>query len=295
MGVSDEQIEQLRRFNRTVTRRIGVLHDSFLGSGRPLGESRLLFEIGIDGAEVRALRKKLDLDSGYASRLLRSLEDQGLVLSGPAPGDARVSCVQLTEEGLAELTELNDRSNAAARDVLSALNGSQRSKLANAMDEVARLLRASGTVIAPDAPNSSDAIWCLEQYYSLLDERFEGGFTSQPEEQADYSDYCEPDGVFLIARHAGKPLGCVGLRRDAPQIGEIKRLWVERASRGAGLGQKLLSAAEAHAHALGFKRVRLDTNKSLAEARALYSKNGYREIPPYNQSPYPDYWFEKRL
>ena len=72
-------IEQVRRFNRTVTERVGALDDHFLGRDRALGEARLLWEIGPDGCEVRLLRARLALDSGYLSRLLRSLEAAGLV------------------------------------------------------------------------------------------------------------------------------------------------------------------------------------------------------------------------
>ncbi|MFC6343515.1 MarR family transcriptional regulator, partial [Nocardioides hankookensis] len=71
--------DTLRRFNRTYTQRIGVLDESFLGTGRPLGVSRLLFEIGPDGAGVRGLRDRLGLDSGYLTRLLKRLGEEGLV------------------------------------------------------------------------------------------------------------------------------------------------------------------------------------------------------------------------
>ena len=66
------QIQQVRRFHRVVTQRAGVLHDDYLKRGRPLGEARLIFEIGTAGAEVAELRRRLGLDSGYASRLLRA-------------------------------------------------------------------------------------------------------------------------------------------------------------------------------------------------------------------------------
>ena len=71
--------ETLRRFNRTYTQRIGALDESFLGLGMPLREARLVFEIGASGASVRELRDRLGLDSGYLSRMLRALEDRGLV------------------------------------------------------------------------------------------------------------------------------------------------------------------------------------------------------------------------
>ena len=83
-------IATVRQFNRAWTQRVGALDESFLGSGRPLGPSRLLFEIGSTpgGAVVRELRDRLGLDSGYLSRLLRRLEDEGLVTTGADPDDA---------------------------------------------------------------------------------------------------------------------------------------------------------------------------------------------------------------
>ena len=76
-------VAAVRRFSRTMTQRVGALDDRFLARDRPLAAARLLWEIGPDGCEVRALRNRLDLDSGHASRLLRSLEHDGLVRSGP--------------------------------------------------------------------------------------------------------------------------------------------------------------------------------------------------------------------
>ena len=74
-----QDVGRVRRFNRTVTERVGALSDHFLDRPRPLAESRLLWEVGRDGADVRELRARLSLDSGYVSRLLRALERQGLV------------------------------------------------------------------------------------------------------------------------------------------------------------------------------------------------------------------------
>src|SRR5690348_12096517 len=99
-------VEQVRSFNRTVTERVGALNDHFLGRDHPLGEARLIWEIGSDGAEVRELRSRLELDSAYVSRLLRSLEKQGLVMVEASQDDKRVRRVQLTEAGLAERAEL---------------------------------------------------------------------------------------------------------------------------------------------------------------------------------------------
>jgi len=96
-------VQKVRRFNRLITQRVGALESSYLRRGRPLGEARMLYEIGRDGREVRALRETLGLDSGYVSRLLRSLEGQDLVRVRPDPGDGRVRKASLTPKGRAEL------------------------------------------------------------------------------------------------------------------------------------------------------------------------------------------------
>jgi DNA-binding MarR family transcriptional regulator len=96
------QIQQVRRFNRAVTQRIGALDESYLRRGRPLSEARLIFETGAEGADLRALRDKLALDSGYLSRLLRSLERQGLVKVGNQDADGRAKQANLTAKGRSE-------------------------------------------------------------------------------------------------------------------------------------------------------------------------------------------------
>lgn len=290
-----QDIERVRRFNRTVTRRIGVLHDHFLGRSRPVGESRLLYEIGASGVEVRELRARLGLDSGYVSRLLRSLEAQGLVETAAGRRDARVRRARLTGKGLAEREELDRRSDDAARSILAVLPEKQRRRLVAAMTDIEALLRATEITIGPEPAAGDAAAWCLQQYFALLDERFEGGYDPGHAQPADAEDFMPPRGVFLVARAGGDPVGCGALRTAAPGIGEIKRLWVAGDARGLGLGQRLLDALEREARAIGLLTLRLDTNRSLTEAQALYLKNGYREVPPFNDDPYPDHWCEKRL
>src|SRR4029077_19873634 len=83
-------IDQVRRFNRAVTQQAGALDDAFLTRGRPLGQARVLWEIGPDGRDARYLRARLDLDSGYLSRLLRALERDGLVTVEANEADGRI-------------------------------------------------------------------------------------------------------------------------------------------------------------------------------------------------------------
>ncbi|MEI7037848.1 bifunctional helix-turn-helix transcriptional regulator/GNAT family N-acetyltransferase [Fulvimonas yonginensis] len=287
------QISQVRDFNRALTRRIGVLSDDYLGRGRPLGEARILFEIGPGGADVRDLRTRLGLDSGYLSRMLRSLEAQGLVASRRADGDGRVRRAVLTRKGRREWDTLDRHSREFAASLLAPLGAPQRERLLAAMAEVERLMRAAAVTIVPADPCDADARACMRAYFDELAQRFEQGFDPgrAPEPEA----YLPPGGLFLVARLDGQAIGCGALRSHGRGVGEIKHMWVAPSARGLGVAQRLLEALEAHAAATGIRTLRLDTHRALGEARALYLRNGYREIPRYNDNPYADHWFEKRI
>lgn len=290
-----DQVACVRRFNRAVTQRIGVLDKHYLGRGRALGESRLLFEIGRRGAELRELRARLGLDSGYVSRLISSLERSGLVSTEPSAEDRRIRRARLTAAGAEELAELDRLSDAAAAALLEPLGDRQRRRLIDAMEEVERLLSAASVVIERVDPSLPPARWCLEQYYAELAERFEEGFDLDRAVPTVDEELVPPHGAFLLARLDGHPVGCGCLKALAPDIGYLKRMWVGREARGLGLGRRLLAALETQALDLGFTVVRLETNRALVEAQALYRATGYREIEPFIDEPYGDFWFEKRL
>jgi DNA-binding MarR family transcriptional regulator/GNAT superfamily N-acetyltransferase len=288
-------VDQVRRFNRTMTERVGVLNDHFLGRDHPLGEARLLWEIGEKGAEVRELRRRLSLDSAYVSRLLRSLEHQGLLVVRTSEQDGRVRFVQLTGAGFRERTELDQRADTFARSLLEPLSESQRVKLGEAMAQVERLLIASMVQITITDPTSPDARWCLEQYFTELGQRFEAGFDSTIGISAHPHELVPPAGLLLVARLREEPIGCGALKFHENAPGEIKRMWVAKRARGLGLGRRLLEALEYEARQAGVTILHLETNRTLAEAIALYRQAGYQEVEAFNDEPYAHHWFEKRL
>lgn len=292
--MDESQIQQVRNFNRAVTQRIGALSDDYLGRGRPLAESRLLFEIGRNGADLRDLRARLALDSGYLSRMLRSLEAQGLVNSQRAAGDGRVRRAALTRKGLREFDTLDRHSQDFATSLLATLGAAQRERMVAAMAEVERLMRASAVAIEPADPAGADARGCIEAYFRELQERFDTGFDPARTVSANPEELVPPAGLFLIARLDGRAIGCGGLKVTGRKLGEIKRMWVAPDARGLGIAQRLLDAIEEQAMRMGLDTLQLDTNRALKEAHALYTRNGYREIPRYNDNPYADHWFEKR-
>jgi DNA-binding MarR family transcriptional regulator/GNAT superfamily N-acetyltransferase len=288
-------VEQVRSFNRTMTERVGVLTDHFLGRNHPLGEARLLWEIGARGASVRELRQRLSLDSAYVSRLLRSLEKQGLLVVKPDEQDRRVRFVQLTEAGQRERAELDQRADAFARSLLEPLGEDQRMKLATTMAQVERLLIASMVQITVADPTSQDARWCIEQYFSELGERFETGFDPTLGISAHAHELVPPAGLLLVARLREEPVGCGALKFHANTVGELKRMWVAPRARGLGLGRRLLEALEHKAREAGMMVVHLETNHTLIEAIEMYRHAGYQEVEAFNDEPYAHHWFEKHL
>ena len=290
-----DAIAEVRRFNRTITTHIGALHDRFLGRDRPPWEARLLWDIGPDGSELRSLRSRLGLDSGYVSRLLRALEAAGLVTVVPDEADRRARIVRLTPAGLAERDALDERSDDLARGLLEPLNGAQRQQLVAAMRTVERLLTATVVDIKPTDPTHPDARRCLEAYFTELDRRSPSGFDPAAGISAEPHELRPPTGVLLVAYLRAEPVGCGALKNHADAPSEIKRMWVADAVRGLGLGRRLLAELEARAAQHGARTVRLETNRNLTEAIAMYRRAGYVEVPAFNDEPFAHHWFEKRL
>src|SRR3954462_7315133 len=287
--MADAQIAQVRRFNRVAGERIGALQGNFLGLRWPIGEARMLWEIGPGGADIRDLRARLGLDSGYGSRLLRALEDDGLVSVATGANDARVRRVALTARGRREWRELESRSDQLASSVLAPLNDRQRGRLVEAMATVEHLLTASMIATEVVSTRSADARYCINEYFLELNARFDTGFDPERSMPADSLD------VFLVARLRGRPVGCGGLKLQARAPAYLKRMWVSRELRGVSLGRRLLRELEDLARDRGARAVQLETNRALTEAIALYRAEGYREVEPFNDEPYAHHWFEKRL
>ncbi|RSN83777.1 GNAT family N-acetyltransferase [Streptomyces sp. WAC 05379] len=290
--VSTDHVTALRRFNRYFTRRIGVLDDHYLGQDRPLGEARLLFEIG-DGMSLRELRSRLGLDAGYLSRMAKALQAQGMVTLSAHPEDSRLRMIEPTAAGRVEVKEQNRRANLVAAGLLDGLSEPQRAELAGALATAQRLLRLASITVALVDGAAPDARACLDGYAADIDERFPEGF--------DKDDLVAPRevsgdaGAFFVAYEEDRPVGCGALRRLEPGVGEIRHVWVHPAARRLGLARRLLDALEQEAVASHLSVVRLDTHAALTEAQAMYRACGYTAIPAYDDNVYASHWFEKRL
>ena len=290
-----DEISQVRRFHRMVTQRAGALDDHFLGRDRPLAESRLLYEIGAEGADLRDLRRRLGLDAGYVTRLVQTLEEKGFVRLSPGTTDQRLRKARLTAAGRREVREMNRRADELAADLLDSLTSVQRTRLVAAMAEVHRLLQLAGLQIERVDPGSRDARWCVGQYFDELNRRFESGFDPAASLSADDRDLIPPRGAFLVASVDGEPVACGAVKSVSPGVGSLKRMWVAGRVRGLGIGRRVLEALETQARDLGMTTLRLETNQTLHEAIRLYRSAGFREVARFSSDPYAHHWFEKSL
>jgi DNA-binding MarR family transcriptional regulator/GNAT superfamily N-acetyltransferase len=293
--MSDAAVARVRSFNRTVTQRVGALGNRFLARDRPLGEARVLWEIGPDGCEVRALRNRLELDSGQLSRVLRSLEAAGIARVEPSPADRRIRVARLTKAGLAERELLDSRSDELAASLLTPLDADQKERLVGAMRTVEQLLTFAAVELREADPSHPDARQCFRAYFDELDRRSHTGFDPAAGISAEPHELTPPAGCLLIAYLHGEPVGCGAVKHHPGEPSQIKRMWVSPTTRGLGLGRRLLAQLEARAAASGARMTRLETNRALVEAIALYRSAGYREVPAFNDEPFADHWFEKEL
>lgn len=284
---------RFRRFTRAITREVGALDICFLGRGRPLGAARVINAIGSGHEDIADIRDYLGLDSGLMSRLLRGLEEEGLVTVEEHPRDRRRRVARLTSDGAREFATYEQLSDKQALDILA--RAPRPEDVLKAMDLIALVFDRDHIAIEEVDPAGEAARHCLEQYYAELGRRFEGGFDVARSRDPAARDMVRPRGAFLVAMSDEHPVGCVGLKGNGGGFAEIKRLWVSSEARGFGLGMRLMNAAETVARELQVRTLRLDTNRALPEAAQLYRAAGWLEIDRFNDDPYADFFFEKKI
>jgi GNAT superfamily N-acetyltransferase len=189
---------------------------------------------------------------------------------------------------------MTDSLQSRGIDAKVPLDAFEQNRLVTAMSEVERPIRGASVTVAAEPLDCEDSRVCLNAHFRELAARFEGGF-DRADDHARVDDMIPPSGLFVIARLDGDAIGCGGLKRVDKATGEIKRVWTAPSARGLGVARQILQTLEAAAREKGLKTLRLDTNRVLTEAHALYRSEGYKEVPRFNDNPYAHHWFEKRL
>ena len=282
----DRRVAVLRRFNRLYTRRIGVLNEGLLESPFSLTEVRVLFELAhTSDLTAKALREELGLDAGYLSRLLRRLEDRGLLTRTSSTADGRVAHLNLTAEGREEFRTLDVRANDEVRELLSALSVARQRQLLGAVQTIEQLLTGNAPARAPyrlRQPQPGDMGWVVHRHGVLYaqeygwDERFEalvaGVVASFIQRFDSQRERC------WIAERDGEIVGSVFLVKKSKTVAQLRLLLVEPSARGLGIGGRLVDECIRFARQRGYRKMTLWTNHVLHAARRIYQKAGFQLV-----------------
>ena len=281
-----ERISAVRQFNRFYTRQIGVLQETLLKSDFSLTETRVLYELAhSEDVTATALIRKLGLDAGYLSRILRRLEKLGLVRRSTARHDGRQSLLMLTAKGRKTFTPLEDASSGDVRQLLERLPEENQNRLVQAMRSIEGLLDSSPAAESPvelRGHRPGDMGWVIKRHGELYaqeyswNEEFEALVAGIC---ADFIKKLKPARERCwIAERAGERLGCVFLVEESKNVGRLRMLLVDPSARGLGIGSRLVTECLAFARSVGYRKVVLWTNDILVSARRLYEAAGFKLV-----------------
>jgi DNA-binding MarR family transcriptional regulator/N-acetylglutamate synthase-like GNAT family acetyltransferase len=285
MNPSDARADQVRRFNRLYTRRIGVLQDGYLGSPFSLPEVRVLYELAHrPRATASELARELELDPGYLSRILRSFLSRGLLDRTRSERDARESYLRLTDAGRKTFHPLEASARAQIGALLGQLSEPGQQRLLAAMAQIERLLDEGSAASQPactlrHAAAAGDFGWVVERHGAIYHAEYGWDLTFESLVAgivAKFVDHFDPERERVwIAERAGERVGCVFLVKASKRVGKLRLFLVEPDARGLGIGHRLVQELLAFARAAGYYRVRLWTQSNLLAARRIYAQAGF--------------------
>jgi DNA-binding MarR family transcriptional regulator/GNAT superfamily N-acetyltransferase len=278
----DPAVVAVREFNRFYTNMIGLLRGKYLDTPHSLTEARILFELAQrDASEVTELRRTVDIDPGYLSRILARFESDGLITRQRSAADGRRQVISLSETGRSVVAGLDARSAAETRDMLTAVRDDDRRRLLDAMRAITDVLAGApkprGYVLR--APRAGDMGWVAQRNGAVYAEEF--GWDSSYEALvarivADYVDHRDPQcEAAWIAEVDGTPAGCVFCVRENATTARLRLLLVEPWARGLGIGARLVEEVLRFARRAGYSDITLWTNDVLVDARRIYQRAGF--------------------
>jgi DNA-binding MarR family transcriptional regulator/GNAT superfamily N-acetyltransferase len=281
-GAGDAAVVAVRAFNRFYTNTIGLLRGKYLGTPYSLTEARILFELAQgEASEVTDLRRAVDIDAGYLSRILSRFESDGLISRERSAADGRRQVIRLTDSGRSAVGGLDSLSATQARDMLAALPEEDRHKLLDAMHVITGVLsespRPRGYLLR--APRAGDMGWVVQRNGAVYAEEF--GWDASYEALvarivADYVDKRDPGcEAAWIAEVDGTRAGCVFCVRENATTARLRLLLVEPWARGLGIGGRLVEEVLRFARRTGYSDIALWTNDVLADARRIYQRAGF--------------------
>ncbi|MCW2907421.1 MAG: yjgM [Actinomycetia bacterium] len=287
--VRDGRIRAVREFNRVYTNMIGLLRGGYLDSPYSLTEARVLFELAQGGktgrgeSEISALRRSLDIDAGYLSRILARFEADGVIARRRSDTDARRRVITLTSAGEHALRGLDQRSGEQIGELLDQLTEAGQQRLTAAMATIQEITepRNRPAAFVLRSPRPGDLGWVVQRNGALYAQEY--GWDASYEALvarivADYAARADPREAGWIAELDGMPVGCVFCMRKDDSTAQLRLLLVDPAARGLGLGERLVAECLAFARRAGYPEIVLWTNDILAEARRIYQRFGFELV-----------------
>ena len=278
----EDPIAAVRAFNRLYTNVIGVLRGGYLGTPYSLTEARLLFELGQrDRTEVTALRRGLDIDAGYLSRILSRFEADQLITRAKSGADARRQVIALTPAGRELQRRLDARAAEQIGALLASLGENAQRRLVASVREITQVLTDAPPPRAYllRAPRPGDLGWVIERQAAGYSAEFGWDQTYEAlvaRILADYVDHRDPAReAAWIAEADGERVGSVFCVRKSDTVAQLRLLYVDPAARGLGIGSKLVEECLRFARAAGYTEMMLWTNSVLADARRIYQRAGF--------------------
>jgi DNA-binding MarR family transcriptional regulator/GNAT superfamily N-acetyltransferase len=287
--VRDGRVRAVREFNRVYTNMIGLLRGGYLDSPYSLTEARVLFELAQSGetgggeSEISALRRSLDIDAGYLSRILARFEADGLITRRRSDTDARRRVIALTGAGEHAFRGLDLRSGEQIGELLDQLTEAEQQRLTAAMATIQEITepRNRPATVVLRSPRPGDLGWVVQRNGALYAQEY--GWDASYEAlvariMADYAARADPREAGWIAELDGMPVGCVFCMRSDDSTAQLRLLLVDPAARGLGLGERLVAECLAFARRAGYPEIVLWTNDILAAARRIYQRFGFELV-----------------
>jgi DNA-binding MarR family transcriptional regulator/GNAT superfamily N-acetyltransferase len=281
-ATGDAAVAAVREFNRFYTNTIGLLRGKYLDTAYSLTEARILFELAQrEASEVTDLRRAVDIDAGYLSRILSRFESDGLISRQRSAADGRRQVIRLTDNGRSVVTGLDGRSAAQTRNMLAAVPDDDRHRLLDAMNVITEALSEAPTPrgYVLRAPQAGDMGWVVQRNGAVYAEEF--GWDTSYEALvarivADYVDHRDPEcEAAWIAEVDGARAGCVFCVRENATTARLRLLLVERWARGLGIGGRLVEEVLRFARRAGYSDITLWTNDVLVDALRIYQRAGF--------------------
>jgi DNA-binding MarR family transcriptional regulator/GNAT superfamily N-acetyltransferase len=281
---SADRVRAVREFNRVYTSLIGLLHGAYLDSPYSLTEARVLYELAQTGQrEISALRRGVDIDAGYLSRILARFEADGLITRERSAADARRRVITLTGAGQRAFQGLDRRSAEQIGTLLGRFADTEQQRLVSAMATIQEITqgRARPAAFVLRSPRPGDLGWVVQRNGALYAQEY--GWDASYEALvarivADYAGRADPREAGWIAELDGAPVGCVFCMRKSDSAAQLRLLLVEPRARGLGLGGRLVTECLTFARRTGYTEIVLWTNDVLAAARRIYQRAGFELV-----------------